>query len=293
MQRLQRERRVAHPGVAVVPVALPARRLRQRRRQRGDRRAGRHVGQALDRECRALDRVPVAMVGNPSTAEPRRARTVSYWRSSTPHRRRRPASRAPRPRRGHRMPARPPEACGGPGRETPRCRVRDPRRGGSSGPRRLRRRGDAHRPRATTPRMLGRSRTGARRGALPRRSLRGTRPCARGVLGVVVRGRPRVRGDRVLVIGRPHRQGVADDYPPGRRLPRRHEHIRAGLVVPGRRMVDVVRREAERARPRGRAGCRRRSARRSVARRASRSRRRARRAHPCGSWRGTRSPRSG
>ena len=68
------------------------------------------------------------------------------------------------------------------------------------------------------------------------------------MLRVIVRRRPRVRGDRVLVIGRPHRQGVADDHPPGRGLPRGDEDIRAGLVVPGGRMVDVVRCEAERAR---------------------------------------------
>ena len=36
VQRLERERRVAHPGVAVVPVAFAARRLGQRRRERGD-----------------------------------------------------------------------------------------------------------------------------------------------------------------------------------------------------------------------------------------------------------------
>ncbi len=55
VQRLERERRVADPGVAVVPVALPARRLGQRRGQRRDRRAGRHVREPLDRERRALD----------------------------------------------------------------------------------------------------------------------------------------------------------------------------------------------------------------------------------------------
>ena len=54
VQRVERERRVAHPGVAVVPVALAARRLRQRRREGRDRRTGRHVGEALDRERRAL-----------------------------------------------------------------------------------------------------------------------------------------------------------------------------------------------------------------------------------------------
>ena len=70
MQRLQRERRVAHPGVAVVPVALAARRLGQRGRQRRHRRAGRHVGQALDGEGRALERVPQAVVGDPGARQP-------------------------------------------------------------------------------------------------------------------------------------------------------------------------------------------------------------------------------
>ena len=56
VQRLERERRVAHPAVAVVPVALAAGGLGQRRRERGHRRTGGHVGEALDRERRALDR---------------------------------------------------------------------------------------------------------------------------------------------------------------------------------------------------------------------------------------------
>ena len=70
VQRLQRERRVAHPGVAVVPVALAARRLRQRGRERGDGRAGGHVREALDRERRALDRVAPAVVGDARAAQP-------------------------------------------------------------------------------------------------------------------------------------------------------------------------------------------------------------------------------
>ena len=76
VQRLQRERGVAHPRVAVVPVALAARRLRQRRRQRGDRRAGRHVGQALDRQRRALDRLAPAVVGDPRAGRASRARSA-------------------------------------------------------------------------------------------------------------------------------------------------------------------------------------------------------------------------
>ena len=70
VQRLQGEGRVAHPGVAVVPVALAARGLGERGRQRGHGRAGRHVGEPLDRQRRALDRLAPAMVGHPSPADP-------------------------------------------------------------------------------------------------------------------------------------------------------------------------------------------------------------------------------
>ena len=77
VQRLERERRVADPRVPVVPVALPARGLGQRRGQRGDGRARRHVRQALDRERRALDQRPELVVGDagprqPVAPEPRR-----------------------------------------------------------------------------------------------------------------------------------------------------------------------------------------------------------------------------
>ena len=91
VQRLQREGRVAHPRVAVVPVALAARGLGQRGRQRGHRGAGRHVGQALDRERRPLQGVPQRVVrdagaGQPAAPELRRSR-----RSAVRRRRRRPA----------------------------------------------------------------------------------------------------------------------------------------------------------------------------------------------------------
>ena len=46
----EHERGVADPRVAVVPVALAAGRLGQRRRRRGDHRAGRRVRQALQRQ---------------------------------------------------------------------------------------------------------------------------------------------------------------------------------------------------------------------------------------------------
>ncbi len=61
---------VAHPGVAVVPVALASGGLRQRRRERGHGRPGRHVGEPLDRQRRALDRLAPAVVGHPSPADP-------------------------------------------------------------------------------------------------------------------------------------------------------------------------------------------------------------------------------
>ena len=135
VQRLEGERRVAHPGVAVVPVALAARRLGQRRRERGDRGAGRHVGEALDRERRPLDRVAPAMVGDARPAQPRRARTGSCGRSapsasSTSVGRREllgPRQRAVRACRRLR-------ACGGRARARLRCRARGRTAGASSRP---------------------------------------------------------------------------------------------------------------------------------------------------------------
>ena len=67
------------------------------------------------------------------------------------------------------------------------------------------------------------------------------------VLGVVVRGRPRVWRDLVLMLERTHRQGVANDHPPVRRLPGRLEHIRARHVGDCRWVVDPERSEAEEA----------------------------------------------
>ena len=66
----QHERRVAHPRVAVVPVAVAARRLGQRRRRRGQQRAGRRVGQALERQRRALQRLAPRVVGERALGEP-------------------------------------------------------------------------------------------------------------------------------------------------------------------------------------------------------------------------------
>ena len=70
VQRLQRERRVADPAVPVVPVALATRRLGQACRERGDGGTCRHVRQALDGECRALDRVAVPMIRDARPIQP-------------------------------------------------------------------------------------------------------------------------------------------------------------------------------------------------------------------------------
>ena len=70
VQPPQRECRVAEPGVAVVPVPLAAGRLGQRGRRRGDDRPGRRVGQALERERRALQVLPPGVVGEAPAGQP-------------------------------------------------------------------------------------------------------------------------------------------------------------------------------------------------------------------------------
>ena len=63
-ERVDRERRVAHPGVAVVPVALAADALRERAGRRRDDRAGRLVGQKLERQGGTADHLaPATAVG--------------------------------------------------------------------------------------------------------------------------------------------------------------------------------------------------------------------------------------
>ncbi len=179
VERLQRERRVAHPGVAVVPVALAAGRLRERRGQRRDRGAGGHVGQALDRQGGALDRVAEAVVGDARPAEPGPPEARSSRPSSPPPRPRSRARRAPPPRRGRSRRALRPRACAVRGRGCPRCRARGPSGGGSSARRRWRRRRAGRRRRGPTPPARGRSRRRARRPARPRPGRRCTRRSGR------------------------------------------------------------------------------------------------------------------
>ncbi len=66
----QRERRVAHPRVAVVPVAFALRGFRQRRGRRRQQRTGRRIRQALQRQRAALQVGPPRVVGEVADVDP-------------------------------------------------------------------------------------------------------------------------------------------------------------------------------------------------------------------------------
>ena len=68
------------------------------------------------------------------------------------------------------------------------------------------------------------------------------------MVAVVVGRRPGVGSDRVLAIGRAHRQRVTDDDPAPRGPPGGHEHVRPGFVVARGRMRDSERPEPKGAR---------------------------------------------
>ena len=212
--------------------------------------------------------------------------------SALPPRRRRRARRAAPPRRGRRMPSRPARARAVPVHALPR-----PQRQIGLESNRLTRTGRIRSVAASADQRPCRLLTAIVEDRLTDEldldaPVEALDRAHQHVVGVVVRRRSCVGRDLVLVVVRAHRQRRADDDPAVRRLPCRLDHVGSGDVHPRRRVVDAERRQPERPGTRDRAGCRRRSASRSAARRASRSTRRARRALPCGSWRGTRSPRS-
>ncbi len=178
VQRLQRERRVANPRVAVIPVALPTRRFRQRCRQRRDRRPRRHVREPLDGQRRALDQRSQLVVGDPRVREPGVPEPSRLVESLVVPRRRSSAPARHRPSRARRRAALPPRARAAlapcPIRSRAACRCA----GRSSGPLRTRRH-DADRRSATTPPSRDRSRTPARTPARSRRCPRCTGRCGR------------------------------------------------------------------------------------------------------------------
>ena len=244
MEGLEGEGRVPDPRVAVVPVPLPAGRLGERGRERRHRRAGRHVGQALDRQRRPLHRVAQAVIRDPRLAQP-----------AAPEARRRVDPR--------------------------RCLVEALRRGEPLGPRqgavrpvaRFELVASADRVALDVDREIGDEpeghagpcrvggvlpvdhRPGRRRPAVVEGgladqvdldpSVEALDRAHEHVVAVVVGGRPGVRRHGVLVIPRAERQRVAHDDPARRRLPGRLEDVRPRHVGPRGRVRDAERGEAE------------------------------------------------
>ena len=295
MQRLQRERRVADPRVAVVPVALAARRLGQRRGEGRHRRPGRHVGEALDGQrgahgaARASD--DRARVRGPATT----ARSASSRPAARSPPRRPPATPGSRPRTASRTPARPPAASA-------RARARSPSIPSDMS---VRRRTVTPAPLASAAcrsssderplrRRRGRSRTPART-----RASTSTVPAMHSsmrtssVVGVVVDRGSRVRRHRVLARARGPSTSASrtTSQPPGTChvvtsvfVPGSYSRA-AGTLIPNGPTPEVARLAVEQ---------RAEDARRVEARDAQPgdARRRARRARRCGSSTGTRSRRS-
>ena len=247
MQRLEREGRVAHPGEAVVPVALAARRLGQGGRQRRHRRPGRHVGESLDRQRRALDRVAPAVVREagppePPTPEPRRRREPGVGLVDVLRRR---------------------QLLGPRERAVDLVALLDH----VPGPHPVTLDADRHvglePDRLTCPARIGRVAVLADQRPLRRHAavvedgladqldldpaVEAQDRAHQHVVAVVVGRRPGVGRDRVLTAPRPHGEGVAHEDPPGRRLPGRQQGVGPRLVPHVRRVVDAERPEPERA----------------------------------------------
>ena len=245
VERLEREGRVSHPAVAVVPVPLAAGGLRQRRCERGDRCSRRHVREALDRQRGALDGIAPHVVGDARPIEPvppvvdgGRDAGVGVLLVRRPSEVFGPGQGAVRAvaslqgvPRAYPVPFDAEREVGGEAYGEPRAR----RVGG-------------------VPPVVGEG-PGRVRAAIVEDGLADEldldgalealdRP-DEDVLRVVVGRRPCVRRDRVLAGRRPHRQRVADDDPARRRLPGRHEDVGTGLVVPRGGMADSERAELE------------------------------------------------
>ena len=241
VQRLQGEGRVPYPRVPVVPVPLPARRLGQRRGEGGDRRPGGHVGEALDRQRRPLDRVPPAVVGDagsPEPGSPEADRGGDAVVSSVDVGRR---GEIPGPREGAEEPLPRTEHVAG---ADPVALHADGHVGeqsdGDPCPGRL---GDVagvveqppfgRRHAAVEDRLADQFHLHLPVEALGRADQH--------VLGVVVGGRAGVWRDRVRPARRSHGQRVAYHHPARGRLPGRRQHVGAGLVRPRRRDMDTER----------------------------------------------------
>ncbi len=235
MQRLQREGGVAHPGVAVVPVALAARRLGQRGGEGRHRGPGRHVGHALDRQGRALDRVPEAVVGHarppqPGAPEAHGGRDPALGVGHVP-RRRQPALPGQGAVGALAGPQHVPRPDGAPLDAEGEVRAQADRLARPAGVGRV--------AVALDQRPLGR-----RASVVEDRladevdldlALEALDGAHQQVLGVVVGRRAGVGRDEVLRVAGAHRQRVAHDHPPRGGLPGRDHHVGARLVGARRR----------------------------------------------------------
>ena len=247
MQGLQRERGVPHPGVPVVPIAFASRGFRKGGRQSCDGGAGRHVGEALDRQGGTLDRLTPPVVGKTRVTEP-----------PTPELRRRielPGSLF------HGL----------------RCHeIRRPRQGAVQRLALLQHMAGTNAPPFDAECHVGLQAQGLTRAArvcgVPAAAHENPlRRCApvvehrlahqlhlhaaveagdranQHVVGVLVRGRTGVGSDGVLSLARSHRQRTPHVHPACRRVPHHRNGVAARLVLPGRRNVEAERPDPEHA----------------------------------------------
>ena len=290
----KRERRVAHPAVAVVPVALAAGRLGQRRGRGRHRRAGRGVGESLQRQRRALQMLAPAMVREAPAGQPVApvvegrlepvlgvGAVLGAVQAVPPPERDEPLLALGQRVAGARPVALDPDPQIG---DQPQNRLAVASPQPPTSPRR---------PSSIAP-ACARSRTSARTPPRP-----GPVPWMHSitphqhVVGVVIGRRPRVRAlVGVLVVPRADRQPVADHDPARRGHPRRLEDHRPGHVAHRQRHDDPVRARRGTSRRGGPAASRTRSASRTAAGTSTRCSRPARPAPRCGSRTGTRSRRS-
>src|SRR5215471_2414280 len=242
---LEHESRVAHPRVAVVPIALSARCLWEGGGESRDRRAGRHKCQTFDGECRALDWDTVMVVRNagspkPCTPIPNRGCDPSFsflgvlWCGESFV----PGEYTIRPIARPEEVVRPNAVS-----LNPQCEIR-----------------------AEADCTLRAARVGCMAVAVDWSPLRRYAAVVEGglaekfdldpafeaedrshehMVGIVVCRRPGVGCDLVLMIPRADRQRVADKDPARRRFPGRDQDVRARLVDPRYRVVDPEGSEAK------------------------------------------------
>ena len=179
VQAPEREGRVPDPGVAVVPVALPAGRLGQRGGQRGDHRPGRLVGQPLERQRRALQGPAPGVVRERPPLQPAAPQVDGALRPGRRRRRRRGAAQLLAPRKAARSSAPRPRASARRGRPRRRSPAGCRRAAAASRRRRWRRRRGRPGRRASSSSPRSRSRRPARRSSRPRPRRGRTRPCGR------------------------------------------------------------------------------------------------------------------